>query len=114
MYILMIEPLKISAVQFEEKSLDKEYKLSIIEKMCSEAAAAREKIIAFHECCISGYTAAKSISVSDLLDISETVPDGPSTKKLVQIAAKHNIVILAGLFEVDKSQKCYNTYICVD
>lgn len=106
--------LKIAAAQFEHKSLDKEYNLSLIEKMCADAAAEGANVIAFHECCITGYTIANSLSISELQDLSEPVPDGPSTKKLVDMAKDYNLTILAGLYEIDSAQKCYNTYMCVD
>jgi predicted amidohydrolase len=35
-------------------------------------------------------------------------------KKLTKIAAKHDIVILAGLFEKDLSEDLFKAYICVD
>jgi len=110
----MMEPLKIAAVQFEHKSLDKEFNLSIMEKMCADASAEGSDVIAFHECCITGYTIANSLTDNEMQEISESVPDGPSTKKLVDMAKDYNLTILAGLFETDKAQKCYNTYVCVD
>lgn len=109
-----MKPIKISAVQFEHKSLDKEYNLSVIEKMCADASAEGSDVIAFHECCITGYTIANSMTACDLLGISEQVPDGPSTKRLTNFAKKYNLTILAGLFEIDNAKKCYNTYVCVD
>lgn len=108
-----MEPLKISAVQFEHKSLDKEFNLAIIEKMCA-AAAEGSKVVAFHECSITGYTVANSLSNSELVEISEPVPDGPSAKRLTEIAIKYNLTILAGLFEIEDDRRCYNTYICVN
>ena len=110
----MMEPLEIAAVQFEHKSLDKEFNLSIMEKMCADASAEGSDVIAFHECCITGYTIANSLTDNEMQEISESVPDGPSTKKLVDMAKDYNLTILAGLFETDKAQKCYNTYVCVD
>jgi predicted amidohydrolase len=106
--------LKIAAVQFENRSLDKEYNLGVIDHFSDQAASAGTDIIAFHECCISGYTVANSLSKDALLKLAEPVPGGPSVEKLTTIAAKHGITILAGLFEKDDDQKIYNTYVCVD
>lgn len=109
-----MNPLKISAVQFEHKSLDKEYNLSIIEQMCADAAAEGSNIISFHECCITGYTVANSLSKNELRDLAEPIPNGPSVNRLTAIAGKYNVTILAGLFEIDPQRKCYNSYICVN
>jgi predicted amidohydrolase len=45
--------------------------------------------------------------------LAENVPDGESTKKLIEIAESHDITILAGLVEI-KNEELFNTYICVD
>ncbi|TVR29833.1 MAG: nitrilase [Balneolaceae bacterium] len=106
--------LKIAAVQFEHKSLDKEYNLGRIGHICAEAAQQGAGIVSFHECCISGYTIARSLSKEQMLDLAEPVPDGPSTRQLIAIAKKHDITVLAGLFEKDGDDNLYNTCVCVD
>ncbi len=109
-----MEKIKVSSVQFENKSGDKKYNLAVIDKFAAKAAAAGAKIVAFHECCISGYTFARRLSKSQMLDLAEYIPDGESIAQLSRIAAKHDITILAGLFEKDEHDKLYNTYVCVD
>jgi predicted amidohydrolase len=49
-----------------------------------------------------------------MLDISEFIPGGKSIERLIEIASKHNIAVLAGLFEKDEDDKIYKTYVCVD
>jgi predicted amidohydrolase len=49
-----------------------------------------------------------------MLDIAEFIPDGPSIKKLQEIAAEFNITVLSGLFEKDTEDKLYKAYVCVD
>ena len=46
--------LKIATAQFENKSGDKAYNLSVIEKLAKEAAAKGAQVIAFHECSVTG------------------------------------------------------------
>jgi predicted amidohydrolase len=106
--------LRIAAVQFEHKSHDKEYNLSVIDSMSAKAASEGAEIIAFHECCISGYTVARTLSREQMLDLAEFVPNGTSLERLTQIAAKNDMTILAGLFEKDSDNRIYNTYVCVD
>ncbi len=109
-----MDKLKISTAQFENHSGDKNYNLSVIENLTRKAAEDNSKVIAFHECCITGYTFARRLSKPQLLDLAEFVPEGESTERLIQIAAKYEMAILAGLFEKDKEDNVYNTYICVD
>lgn len=106
--------IKISTAQFENKSGDKEYNLSVIEKLAGQAASQGAHVIAFHECSITGYTFARKLSKEQLLDIAELIPDGESIKKLQQIADRYDITILAGLFEKDEDQNLFKAYVCVD
>ncbi|PWT72565.1 MAG: nitrilase [Bacteroidetes bacterium] len=108
-----MEKIRISTAQFENASGDKKFNLEEIEELSSKAAANGSRIVAFHECCISGYSFARHLSKEEMLDVAERIPDGQSTKALAKIAAKFNLVILAGLYERD-DDRLYNTYICVD
>jgi|UniRef100_UPI00404AA3C9 predicted amidohydrolase len=109
-----MKKLKISTAQFENKSGDKEYNLSVIDKLAGKAATEGSKVIAFHECSITGYTFARHLSKDQMLEVAEIIPDGPSIVKLSEIAKKHDITILAGLFEKDKDDKIFKAYVCVD
>jgi predicted amidohydrolase len=106
--------LKISTAQFENRSGDKEFNLSRIDSLAREASLEGSHAVAFHECSITGYSFARHLSREELTDLSEFIPDGYSIKRLTQIAAKHNIYVLAGLFEKDTEDKLYKTYVCVD
>lgn len=105
--------LRASTAQFENKSGDKEYNLSVIDRLSAEAAAKGSQVVAFHECSITGYTFARHLSKEQLLDIAEPVPSGPSIKKLQKIAAQNNIAILAGLFERE-GDNIFKAQVCVD
>lgn len=106
--------IKISTAQFENRSGDKNYNLSVIEKLAKQAAANGSDVIAFHECSITGYTFARKLSKDQLLDIAELIPDGESIKRLQQIASEYKITILAGLFEKDENNNLFKAYVCVD
>jgi len=108
-----MEKLKISSAQFENKSGDKAYNISVIEKLAKEAATSGSKVIAFHECSISGYTFARNLSKEQMLDLAELIPDGPSIRRLTEIAEKYDISILAGLFEKDEEGNLFKAYVCV-
>ena len=106
--------LKIATAQFENKSGDKTYNLSVIDRLSQKAASEGADAIAFHECSITGYSFARKLSKEQLLDISELIPEGNSLGYLQSIASKNNITILAGLFEKDKNENIYKAYVCVD
>ncbi|HVX49398.1 MAG TPA: nitrilase family protein [Chitinophagaceae bacterium] len=109
-----MQNLQIATAQFEHKSGDKQYNLSVIDKIAGEAAAKGAQVIAFHECCISGYTFARTLSKEQMLQLAELIPGGESIQRLTAIAAAHNITILAGLFEKDGQDNLYKPYVCVD
>ena len=106
--------IKISSAQFEHKSGDKNYNLSVIDSLSQKAKQQGADIIAFHECSITGYTFARHLSKEQMLELAEFIPDGESISKLTQIAAKNDIVVLAGLFEKDESDNLFKAYVCVD
>ena len=109
-----MEKIKISTAQFEHKSADKAYNLSVIDNLSRKAAKEGSNVIAFHECSITGYTFARHLSKEQMLDLAEFVPGGESILKLTAIAKKYDIAILAGLFEKDENDNLFKPYVCVD
>ena len=109
-----MQNLKISTAQFESKSGDKGYNLSVIDHLSGKAAAEGSKIIAFHECSITGYSFARKLSKEQLTEMAEYIPEGESIQKLKDIASRHNITVLAGLFEKDRAGDLFKAYVCVD
>ncbi len=109
-----MDSIKISTAQFENKSGDKSYNLSVIERLAKKAAREGSNVIAFHECSITGYTFARSLSKEQMLDLAEPIPDGASILKLTEIAKQYDIVVLAGLFEKDENDNLFKAYVCVD
>lgn len=109
-----MNPIRISSAQFEHKNADKNYNLSVIEKLTKKAAAEGSQVIAFHECSITGYTFARHLSKEQMLELAEFIPDGESIQRLTSIARENNMVVLAGLFEKDSQNRLYKTYVCVD
>lgn len=111
---LQMEKIKITTAQFEHRSGDKEYNLFVMDGLSRQAAAEGAQAIAFHECSVTGYSFARHLSREQLLAVAEPVPDGPSVQRLIRMAQKNNIAVLAGLFEKDGSDKIYKAYVCVD
>jgi beta-ureidopropionase len=109
-----MQNIKIATAQFENKSGDKEYNLSVIDRLSKKAAEAGADAIAFHECSITGYSFARKLSREQMFDLCEFIPDDGSIHRLQSIAEKNNIVVLAGLFEKDERGDIYKAYVCVD
>ncbi|OAA53332.1 Nitrilase/cyanide hydratase and apolipoprotein N-acyltransferase [Cordyceps fumosorosea ARSEF 2679] len=109
-----ITDLRIASVQFESISGDKPANLATITRLAATASAAGCHVVAFHECCIPGYTFAARLSRAELAAVAEPVPTGPSVQALVAAAKAHGIIILAGLYERDEAtDELFNTYVCV-
>jgi predicted amidohydrolase len=109
-----MDKIRISTAQFENRSGDKEFNLSRIESLAHEASAKGSHVIAFHECSVTGYSFARHLSREEMLGLAEFIPDGPSIKKLTEIASKSDIHVLAGLFEKDAEGNLFKAYVCVN
>ncbi|MCG2616751.1 nitrilase family protein [Terrimonas sp. NA20] len=106
--------ITVATVQFENRSGDKAYNLAKIEEFAGRAKAAGARVVAFHECSVTGYTFARKLSKEELTDLAEEIPDGQSVRELIRIASVYDIAICAGLFEREGDGDLYKAYICVD
>lgn len=104
--------MNLAVAQFQPKDGDKDYNLSVIEKLTIKAKKAGADVISFHEMSITAYTFTKDLSLTEITELAEEVPNGVSTNRLIQISQQHDIPILAGLVEIE-NDNIYNTYICV-
>jgi predicted amidohydrolase len=104
--------IRIGAAQFEARDGDKEYNLGRVEDLASQAVARGAEIVSFHECSITGYTFLQTLTGEQLAALAEPVPDGPSTQRLVGLARKLKVALLAGLIEAD-GDRLFNTYVAV-
>jgi predicted amidohydrolase len=107
-----MKKLTIAVAQFEPHNGDKSFNLSVIERLVKRAKDLGADVISFHELSITAYTFLKDLEKSEVFHLAEEVPYGNSTKKLMDISAKYDIPVLAGLVERE-GDKVYNTYICV-
>jgi len=108
-----MKTLKIAVAQFQPKDADKDYNLSVIDKLTGKAKEGGAEVVSFHEMSITAYTFFKDLTRDEVKSYAEKVP-GKSTQRLIEIAAKYDVTVLAGLVEIDGEDKLYNTYICVD
>ncbi len=102
-----------AAAQFENHSGDKSYNLSVINRLSLKAKNAGAQVVCFHEQSVTGYTFLRKLSRDQLFDLAEPIPEGPSTRKLMEISSKNGIVVIAGILEREKD-KVYKSMVCVD
>jgi predicted amidohydrolase len=105
--------IRVGAAQFEHQDNGKSHNLSRIRELTRRAVEKGAEIVSFHECCISGYTWVQPLTKAQLLEVAEPVPDGPSTRELIRIAAEYRTIVMAGLFERDADERIYNCYVTV-
>lgn len=108
-----MKTIKIAVAQFEPKDGDKDYNLSVIEKLAAKAKSEGAEVISFHEMAVTAYTFFKDLSFEEVVQLAEIVPEGKSVQRLIQIADKYGIIVLTGLVEKE-GDRLFNTYICVD
>jgi predicted amidohydrolase len=107
-----VRDVRIAAAQFEARDGDKQYNLGRIEALARRAVEQGAEMVSFHECCIPGYTFLQDLSREALEELAELVPDGPSTRRLAELARQLGVPLLAGLVE-RQDGKLYNTYLAV-
>jgi predicted amidohydrolase len=103
--------IRVASVQFEHAPGDKEANLAKIRKFVAEAEGKNVEMIAFPECCITGYWHLRHVSREELTVLGESVSTGPSSQALLALARQHNMIIGAGLIERTKDGKFYNAYV---
>ncbi|MCK4748467.1 MAG: hypothetical protein KAT15_15555, partial [Bacteroidales bacterium] len=108
----LMKDINIATVQFQTRNGDKAYNFSRIEELTAIAAGKAARVVSFHELCITSYTYLQHLSEEEMFDVAEEVPSGESTRRLIQLAGKYDVALLAGLVEKEGG-KLYNTYICV-
>jgi predicted amidohydrolase len=103
--------IRVAAIQFQHAPGDKGANLAAIERFVGEAARERVEIIAFPECCISGYWHLRKLSRDEMIELAEPVPDGPASQRLLALSRQHEMSIGAGLIELGDGGKLFNSYI---
>jgi len=103
--------IRVASVQMEHAAGDKEANLTKVRRFAVEASEKGVEIIAFPECCITGYWFLRKLSREQIATLAEPVPKGPSTRELVALARDRKMTIGAGLVEQDSDGRLYNTYV---
>jgi predicted amidohydrolase len=105
--------IRVAATQFQHAAGDKSHNLGVMRRFVEQAAAEKVEILAFPECCISGYWHLRKLTRDQLWELAEPVFDGPSTQTLLAWSREFGMTIGAGLVERTDDGKLYNTYVVV-
>jgi predicted amidohydrolase len=88
---------------------DKEANFRRVERLVREAAEHQAKIVCTTECFLDGYAIAdKSIPLATYQALAERIPGGSYYERLARLAAELDILLVAGMLEVD-AEHYYNT-----
>ncbi len=75
-------------------------------RWCERAAEEKADLVLFPELVVHGHCTPNT------WELAEPVPDGPSTRRLAQLAQRHRLVLCAGLSEKERDV-VYNTQVVV-
>lgn len=103
--------VRVAAVQFEHAPGDKRTNFAKIQRFVEQGSRQGVKVIAFPECCITGYWHLRHLNREQFAALAEPVFDGPSSQTLMELARQYNMTIGAGLLEVTRDGKFHNAYV---
>ncbi len=128
-----MQSFRLALGQFEPAARNRQTNLEQIRRITEKAAGAGAQVVCFQEQAVASYdlfaaskgrvggTAGDSGRISPdwgalgewMYDLAEPVPDGPSTRCLTEIAARHKVVLMAGVCELGPDNHVYNAYVIV-
>lgn len=106
-----MNPLRAASVQFNHRPGDKTYNLGQVERFAQQAAAQEVDLLVFPEMCLTGYWHVRNLDRAAIDALAETVPEGPATQALIQLARRFNLTLGAGLIERSPDNELFNTYV---
>ena len=91
---------------------DKESMIELHEKHVAEAATAGTRVMCFQELFYGPYFC--QVQDTEFYSYAEAIPDGPTTKRFQELAAKHGMVLVLPMYEREKAGFLYNTAAVID
>ncbi len=101
-----MQPTRVAAVSMNGWMGVPERVLAAIDGWCERAAAAKADLVLFPELVVHGHCTPNT------WEVAEAVPDGPSVRRLIEIARRHGLVLSAGLSEKERDI-VFNTQVLV-
>ncbi len=102
--------LRCGVVQVQHAAGAKDQNFAAVERLARQARVQDVKVLAFPEMCLTGYWHARHLDRAGWEDLSEPVPEGSSTQRLLALSHELGMVIGAGLVERD-GERLFNTYV---
>ncbi|MEQ8841845.1 MAG: nitrilase-related carbon-nitrogen hydrolase [Acidimicrobiales bacterium] len=91
---------------------DKESMIELHEKYLAEAAEAGTQVMCFQELFYGPYFC--QVQDTKFYSYAEAIPDGPTTKRFQELAAKYGIVLVLPMYEEEQPGILYNTAAVID
>ncbi|MYK73940.1 MAG: acyltransferase [Acidimicrobiaceae bacterium] len=91
---------------------DKESMIELHEKYVAEAASAGAQAMCFQELFYGPYFC--QVQDTEFYSYAEAIPDGPTTKRFQELAAKHEMVLVLPMYEHEQAGFLYNTAAVID
>src|SRR5204862_7781580 len=101
-----LQSFRIAAVSMDGRLGEQQAILDAIERYSAQAVQKGAQLVLFPELVVHGHCTPAT------WDLAESVPDGPSTRRLCEIAAKKNVVLSVGLSEKERDI-AYNTQVLI-
>jgi predicted amidohydrolase len=101
-----MQTTRVAAVSMNGLLGEPERVLAAIARWCERAAAEKAQLVLFPELVVHGHCTPNT------WHLAEPVPDGPSVRRLAQIARQHRLIVCAGLSEKERDI-VYNTQVVV-
>ena len=102
--------LRCGVVQFRHKAGAKEENFATVERFARQAHGQGVRVLAFPEMCLTGYWHTRHLDRAGWEALSEPVPKGFSTRRLIDLSRELDMVIGVGLVERD-GDRLFNTYV---
>ena len=103
--------VRVAAVQMESAAGDKDANVRKVARFAEEAAGRGVEVLLTPECGLTGYWFLRRLTVAQLRDLAEPVPEGRSCARLLELAARHRLTVGAGLVEAAGGDVFHNTYV---
>jgi predicted amidohydrolase len=106
-----MKDVRVASVQFESVDGDKQANFKKVDRFVQEAAGRCVSMVVFPECCLTGYWFLRKLTEAQLAELAEPVPNGPSCERMLDLAARYNLSIGAGLIESAGNGIYHNAYV---
>ena len=98
--------IRIAAVSMNSELGKQQQTMDRIADFCEQAVAAKAELVLFPELVVHGHCTPNT------WELAETVPTGPSTERLVELAQQFGIFLCVGMSEKE-NDIVYNTQVVV-